>query len=685
MVQAAGFCVAMLLADVSFAGTLESHSLDARRYHLRSGTNAEWEEFSASQPFGRRLDIAFEATTNATEYTLFLWQDDVKLDWRIDLNGKRIGSLFLMESPLNFALRLPPGSLREGSNTLSIVPPRENDDIRVGEIRLAPQPLEAALSECVVEVQVTDADSGKGTPCRITVSDTNGTLAALFAQANQIVAARPGVVYTGDGRAVIHLLAGNYIFTATRGFEFSANSTNVAFAPGDRKTLSLRLRREVQTPGLVSCDTHVHTFTYSRHGDATVEERAITLAGEGIELPIATDHDVAVDLHPAATATHTRNYFTPVIGDEVTTRVGHFNIFPVRDGARLPDNRETNWTRLLNSFRATPGVQVVIFNHPRNIHTGFQPFARTNFNRITGEARWPFDWRFDAMELVNSSAMQSDFMSVFHDWFALLNAGHRITAVGSSDGHDVSRYIVGQGRTYIECDDAMPETLDVDAACRNLKAGQAYVSLGLLPLIRVNNHFGVGSLVTNTGRTLTVNVEVHAPTWIQCDQIELFANGKSIASMNFSSKKPLSKNGLAARGEWKIPSPKHDQFLVAIATGPGDTAPHWPVSKPYQPNSPRWVSRVIGATNPIWIDGDGDGKFSSAREYAARIVAENNDANRLLAALTDFDEAVAIQSAAIARERGFNIESSEFQRALETASPAVRTGFSKVIAEAKER
>jgi hypothetical protein len=669
------------LPIASFAASPAIRTLETGRVHLRSGTNAEWEEFAASRPLGNRLNINFDATNNITEQTLLLWQDDVKLDWRIELNGKRIGSLFLMEAPLTFALRVPPGSLRTGSNTLSIIPPRENDDIRVGEIRLAAQPLESVLSESTVEVQVTDAESGKGTPCRITVAGMNGSLAALFAPTNQLVAARPGVVYTSDGRAVIHLLAGNYVFTATRGPEFSLDSTNVTLSVGDRKAIHLRLRREVLTPGLVSCDTHIHTFTYSRHGDATVEERAITLAGEGIELPIATDHDVTVDLQPAAIATRTRGYFTPVIGDEVTTRVGHFNIFPVIPNDRLPDNRQTNWTKLFKEFRSTPGVRVVIFNHPRNLHAGFQPFARTNFNRITGEARRPFDFHFDAMELINSSAMQSDFMSVFHDWFALLNAGHRITGVGSSDGHDVSRYIVGQGRTYIECDDAKPEALDVEAACRSLKAGRAYVSMGLLPMMTVNERFRVGDLVTNAGPTLNINLQVLAPSWIHCDRVELFANGISIGVTNFSFDSRGQKRGVAGEVEWQIPAPKHDVFLVALASGPGNTAPHWPLSKPYQPNSPKWVSRVIGATNPIRIDGDGDGKFSSAHDYAVRIAdAANKDAKRIVEALRNYDEAVAIQTAAIARQRGFESKSPEFQRALSTA-PAVQRAFAKVLEE----
>jgi len=138
---------------------------------------------------------------------------------------------------------------------------------------------------------------------------------------------------------------------------------------------------------MVSCDTHVHTFTYSHHGDATVEERMLTLAGEGIELPIATDHDILTDYSEPARRMGVQDYFTPVIGDEVTTPAGHFNIFPVQPGSRVPDHRITDWPRLMEELRATPGVRVVVLNHPRNIHSNFQPFAEKNFNPVTGENR----------------------------------------------------------------------------------------------------------------------------------------------------------------------------------------------------------------------------------------------------------------------------------------------------------
>jgi hypothetical protein len=60
--------------------------------------------------------------------------------------------------------------------------------------------------------------------------------------------------------------------------------------------------------------------------------------------------------------------------------------------------------------------------------------------------------------------------------------------------------------------------------------------------------------------------------------------------------------------------------------------------------------RVIGSTNPIWIDADGDNKFTAARDYAATLVRRSNgDAERLRAALDGYDAAVALHAAELAR------------------------------------
>jgi hypothetical protein len=92
--------------------------------------------------------------------------------------------------------------------------------------------------------------------------------------------------------------------------------------------------------------------------------------------------------------------------------------------------------------------------------------------------------------------------------------------------------------------------------------------------------------------------------------------------------------------------------LVAIATGPAVTAPFWAIPRPYQPVSPHWSGRVLASTNPLWIDGDGDGRFRSARAYAKELVSRHGrDTAKLRTALAPFGQAIAAQVEALAAGR----------------------------------
>lgn len=674
---------ALCFGTSSILAAESSLTLVTQTLHLGTAGKHEWVEFAGRQPDGLRLDLQFEARTNQTEATLLIRQDDVRQDWPVELNGKRLGKLFLMEADLVHAIAVPSGVLRDGTNLLSITPPKVSDDIRLHEIRLDPRPMSAALGEATLDFNVVDAANGKPVPSRITIVDARGALAPLQAITNAppttpFVAARPGVVYTGDGRASVGLPAGEYTVYASRGFEWSASTQHVRLMMNQRGQLNFELRREVSTPGLVSCDTHVHTFTHSRHGDATTEERLLTLAGEGIELPIATDHNRHVDYSETMRHTGLTNEFTAVTGNEVTTPAGHFNIFPVDPEARAPDFLITDWPTLMQSMRATPAVRVVILNHPRNVHQNFQPFAATNFNPVTGTNKRGPEFTFDAMELLNSSAQQSDYMLVYRDWFALWNRGYTITGVGSSDGHDVSRYIIGQGRTYIAAPDVNPARIDVPLACSNLVAGRALVSMGLLTQVKVDGRFGVGDLATGLGAQIRIEATVLGPSWVSATNVALFANGIQVRDTVLPSagKGEQFPTGVKARVEWLLPRPAHDVFLVVIATGPGVTAPFWAIPRPYQPTSPRWEGRVIASTNPIRLDADGDGEFTAARGYATRLIRQHEaDPHALLRALANFDEAVAAQTAELWVEAGRSLDAPDFVRALAGAPASVRRGF----------
>jgi len=647
--------------------------VDSKLYHLGTPGDPEWREFEGKTPDGRRLDVKFTARASTNESTLFLRQRDVKLDWGVELNGRKIGKLFLSEQDLVQALALPAGALSEGENTLSIVPPKERDDIEVGEIKLDPRPRKDALSEATLRIRVTD-EGNHPLPCRITVVDQNGSLFPFhFDDARPSAAVRPGVVYTGHGAVTLGLPPGAFLIYASRGFEYSAARQPVFLKPGQTLPVQLRLRHEVPTPGMVSSDTHVHTFTFSRHGDATTEERMLTLAGEGIELPVATDHNAFTDYAEAARKMAVQDYFTPVIGDEITTDTGHFNAFPVRPGSRVPNHRIKDWPALMEEIRATPGVRVVVLNHPRNIHSNFQPFAAQHYNPVTGENRRGAEFSFDCIELVNSSALQSDLMLAFRDWMALLNHGYRVFGVGSSDCHDVSRYIVGQGRTYVMCKDDDPGKINLDEACDSFLKGRILVSMGLLTQMTVDDKFAVGDLATGIGELIRVTVTVLGPSWTSADRVELFANGIQIREQKIEAPvSPVEKTRIT----WIIPKPAYDAHLVAIASGPTVTAPFWQIPKPYQPSSRVWEPRVIGATNPIWVDGDGDGKFTAPRAYAKDIIARvGTEPTKLIPELAKFDEAVATQAASLCQAAGREVRSTQFEEALKKALPHVRRGF----------
>lgn len=658
----------------------EARTIESRRWHLRSGEAREWSSFP-EEPEALQFEVDFAADRNATEVTLRLRQEDVKQTWRVLLNDRPLGNLVVDENHMVVYFPVPAGTLVDGENRLRIAGEGGGrgtaDDIRVGEIQLLSSPRDAALREATVEVEVVDSELQRPLPARITIVDAAGSLQSVGAASDDRQAVRPGLVYTADGRTRFGLPAGTYTIYAGRGFEYSLASEEIAVSHGETVRRTLSIRREVPTEGYVACDTHVHTLTHSGHGDATVQERMITLAAEGIELPIATDHNVQIDHEPFARAMRVRDYFTPVIGNEVTTKIGHFNVFPVEAGARVPNHNLADWGAILDDIDRTPGVKVAILNHARDLHAGTRPFGPKLFNAAVGENLDSWPMRFNAMEVVNSSATQTDVLRLLHDWMALLNRGRHVTPVGSSDSHDVGRHFVGQGRTYIRCDDRDPGNIDVDAAVNSFVQGRVLVSYGLIAELTVNEKYGPGELAPVPDNEVRVALRVLAPHWIGASRVMLFANGEEIRSeeIDGAALRDLPR-GVKWQAEWRIPRPRHDVHLVAIATGPGIDGPWWKTAKPYQPISPDWEPHVIGCSGAVWLDVDGDGRPTSAFDYAQRAyAAAAGDLVKLVAGLAEYDAPTAAQGAHLFRASGGSLTSPESQGVLQAAASGVQAGF----------
>jgi hypothetical protein len=137
---------------------------------------------------------------------------------------------------------------------------------------------------------------------------------------------------------------------------------------------------------------------------------------------------------------------------------------------------------------------------------------------------------------------------------------------------------------------------------------------------------------------------------------------------------------LKYEASWTLPKPPHDAHLVVVAIGPGVAELYWPTPRPYQPDSPEWKPYSLAATGAVWIDADGRPGFTSAREYAERLVEEaEGDMALLVKALSTYDEAVAVQVAALLRRRGELFRGATLEKLLAAPSPAARAGVRKYV------
>ena len=648
----------------------------------RMGTIREWNDFPPEAE-NNPLIIHFDVKDSSGPGTISLRQYDISREWEVLLNGKSLGYLMLDEKDMISYFEIPTGSLKLRDNLLEVrsrpfkdKEDQISDDIFIGQVFLDKRPLNQILAESLVEVEITEAKTNRLLPSRITIVDKNGSLQPTAISDDESLTMRSGVIYTGTGKASFRLPAGAYTIYASRGFEYGCDSARITLKPGSHIYKELSIRREVLAPGWISCDPHIHSLTYSGHGDATIRERILTIAGEGLYLPIMTDHNTAVNITAESQRMSMGSWFTPVIGDELTTSVGHFNIFPVMTGVEIPDYHVQNWDEVSRNIGNCKGVKVVTLNHARDIHNGFRPFDPKIHIAVAGRSLNGWTFPANAMEVMNSGSQQPDPTQLYFDWMGMLNRGFFLSPVGSSDSHEVSRYLVGQARTYIRYSKKDSFPIDIHEVMENFSAGKVSVSFGLLTDIIVDSFYGPGDMIT-TADSMQVSVKVMAPGWMQADHITLYENGIKIRESTIPKN---AAGGIKWQGKWKMPKPEHDVILVAVARGPGTHVPFWPIARPFEHKSSQFNPQVLGISGAVRIDANGDHHFTSAYEYAKELwESSNHEIPVFINKLKNYDESVSIQAASVMEERGVEMSGNDLTKALSKAPLKVRNGFGQFI------
>ncbi|MBI2375968.1 MAG: CehA/McbA family metallohydrolase [Deltaproteobacteria bacterium] len=454
-----------------------------------------------------------------------------------------------------------------------------------------------------ITFEVMDAH-GAPLPSRVTFVGVDGTETPDLGPFYSAEGAR-NVVLSKDGRGEVPLGKGRYRVIASRGPEYEIADATIDLGDGQRKPFKATLVRTVDTIGYISTDTHQHSAP-SMDSGVSLPDRVISNAVEGVELLVATDHNVFIDHGPTLAALGLERWLKSSVGTEATTHsVGHFNAFPmVLDPADprggMKDVEGMTPTAIFDFLAdlAPKGVTAFVqVNHPRAGEIGY--FDLMQLDPQTGLASdTRFDDRFDAIELV-SFRSRDETDQVLADWFALLGRGQISYAVGSSDSHTVYDREVGWPRSFVCSSTDDPWKIDPVEIANSLATGCASVSAGAFVTIEAEAKgakASMGKLLRARDGKVSVRTRVQAPSWIPTDRLVLYKDGQPLLEA-----KPSGSAIVRFDHRFEV-SCDRDCFVLALVDSPTSLAPIMAKGRRTDP-------KPLSLTNPIFIDVDGDGKF----------------------------------------------------------------------------
>lgn len=453
--------------------------------------------------------------------------------------------------------------------------------------------------EAVIRWRVQGHD-GKAPPVKITVSGVEGTKEPLFGPVFRASGAR-NVVLSPRGVGSVPVGAGRYQVVVSRGPEYELIEQRVEVGAGQSAEITGVLARSVDTRGFIAADMHQHAAPSFDSG-VSLEDRVLSNGAEGVEVLVATDHNVLTDYRPALAASGLgRDVFT-IIGTEATTHsVGHFNAFPLemdhtksRGGMQDPEGWSPEQIFAFVRGLAPKGtVPFVQSNHPRAGRIGY--FDLMGFNPASGTAKDPrFSADIDGLEVV-AFGFRDETKEVLEDWFALLRAGRRITATGNSDSHVIYGRETGWPRTYVCVEDDTPPRLDVQDFVSALRSGCATISGGPFVTLR-SGETRMGSLAEAPKGKAKIEVRVLAPSWIDTTRLTLFVDGHPKETVALP-REPVLRLERSFEASCSA-----DCFITVLVEGDE------PLSI-VLPGEDGRVSTPVALTNPIYFDVDGDGQF----------------------------------------------------------------------------
>jgi hypothetical protein len=438
------------------------------------------------------------------------------------------------------------------------------------------------------------------------------------------VVGMPEGVLLQTGWGTVAVPPGRYKMLFTRGPEYEAAEVELDVDAGALQAVNVELHRSVDTRGWLAADLHVHAGN-SFDSRLPLDRRVISLLANGIEVLVATEHHGIFDFSALLPELgYGPEVAVSLAGDELNFKNGHAGVYPLdpdptlfRGGSPPYQNLDpatgqcappivgTNCMEAPAAFSLMHGLRkrgtIVTLNHAWFGWSDLGYFTNVRWGAGTTDhypSPLPIAGSFDAMEVLNGYILHPEaFAYLLADWLLLVSQGYPVTALGSSDAHNLKFVYAGSPRTLLRFPTDRPGDVDADSLRDAILHQRAIATTGPFVTLEVNGG-EIGDVVAPRGPGARVHVVADAPMWMALDEVVLFKNGRELRRFAASnSRRPRLDSYL-------VDELDGDAFYVALAVGneplPDDLAGE-------QTSLDRLPVYPIGLTNPVMVDFEGDG------------------------------------------------------------------------------
>ena len=445
-----------------------------------------------------------------------------------------------------------------------------------------------------LSVRTTDRDTTQPTAARIHLTASDGkhyTPTDMYSR----VSGAGDQVFHQQGTFRLEVPVGTVTVEAVKGFEFVPAKASVEVVEGKSAQADLVLQPVINLSarGWYNGSTHVH-MNYAGNLHNTLENLMMMSAAEDQDIvneQIANkdnrilDHQYFVPggkAHPLSTRERVL-----VVGQEYRPPFyGHVFMFLLRDHLISPFTTGYEGTAIESLYpsntdmfrKAKAQGATVGYVHAFGSQSADRSGGNDPLNADLGGAKgFIVDAALkttDAVEWSNSGT------AGFYPWYAILNNGLRVTAVGGEDSISSMHRskLVGSARTYVFTGD---RGLTADAWFEGLRAGRAFVTTGPLVELTVNGKIpGEEVTLPASGGDVTIAARVRSITPLET--VTLIFNGDVVEKI------PLSPDRMSAELSKTLKATRSGWYHLRAEGNPKE---RYPLDTTF----------AQGFTNPIWV------------------------------------------------------------------------------------